>query len=308
MIYTVNVVTNRAGEELISAYLYGLGALGVNITDPDDLKDLLSGALNTYWDYIDDKLLINSTEVLVSGIFEQEPSLDDLNTLKGQIAFAKVQMPVDLGECRVEVFAQEEENWLENWKQFYHPIEVGDLTVLPAWEPVPQDKTIVRINPAGAFGSGEHQTTRLCLTLLMGLDVKDKQVLDIGCGSGILGIAALKLGAKHCYFADIDQACVDNMVENARLNDVTDYTVRQASLNDGCSLKGDIMLANITADILIMLSGKAKANLVKGGYLIISGIIAERDQEVLGAFVSNGFTCLQSLALDEWRAHLLRVD
>ena len=306
MIYSVNVVTNRAGEELISAYLYGMGASGVNISDPDDLKDLLSGSLDTYWDYIDDSLFTNSHDVLVSGVFEKEPTSDEIDSLKAQIAFAKEQMPVDIGSCQVELLSLQEENWLENWKRFYHTIRVGDITVLPAWEQVPDEGVVVRINPAGAFGSGEHQTTRLCLTLLSGLDVKGKQVLDVGCGSGILGIAALKMGAKSCYFADIDEGCLSNMKDNARLNQVTDYEVKCASLCEGCPVVGDIMLANITADILIMLSRQAGDHLKNGGKLIVSGIIAERDEEVVKAFCEQGFELKESLALDDWRAHLLQ--
>ena len=305
MIYTINVSTNRAGEELISAYLYGLGALGVNIADPDDLKDLLSGALHTYWDYVDDALFVNSNEVLVSGVFDTRPDQTLIDRLEAQIAFAKEQMPCDLGECRVRVAEQEEENWLDNWKQFYHPIQVGDITVLPAWEPVPQSGTVVRINPAGAFGSGEHQTTRLCLTLLSKLELKGKQVADVGCGSGILGIAALKLGAKHCYFSDVDEGCIGNMCDNARLNGVTSYEVRCASLTDGCPVVADVMLANITADILIMLSKQCAPYIKDDGTLIISGIIADRNEEVVKAFENAGFKVVESLALDDWRAHRL---
>ena len=305
MIYTINVSTNRAGEELISAYLYELGALGVNIADPDDLKDLLSGALNTYWDYVDDALFVNSREVLVSGVFDAEPDQDMLDSLQAQIAFAKEQMPCDIGECRVQVKEQQEENWLDNWKQFYHPIKVRDITVLPAWEPIPADGTVVRINPAGAFGSGEHQTTQLCLTLLSELDVKGKQIADVGCGSGILGIAALKLGAEHCYFSDVDEGCIGNMQDNARLNEITSYEVKCASLTDGCPIVVDVMLANITADILIMLSAKCAPYLKEDGTLIISGIIADRNEEVLAAFRGQGFDVVESLALDDWRAHRL---
>lgn len=307
MSYTVTVNTTTQGSELVSALLFEMGAMGVNIQDKNDLMDLIANKSAIFWDYIEDSLFDQDQVVKVTGFFEDKPSDSRLGELRNSLNFAVEQMPVDMGDLSVTLGeTTDDDSWLENWKAFYRPIHVGDLTVVPAWENA-EGKVAVRINPSTAFGTGEHESTQMCLQLMQNLDLTDKQVFDVGCGSGILGIAALKLGAKHCYFADIDPDAMRNMRENAELNGVTSYSARTAALLDGCDVVADVMLANITADVLKMLCATIDGHIAKGGYLIISGIIAERHEEVLDAFLAKGFTLVSDAAMKDWRAYLLRL-
>lgn len=308
MSWKICIATTSEASELIAEFLYELNAQGVSIQDPRDLQDLLTHKLATYWDYIDDNAVPQNGDVLVCGFFADKPTDDDLAGLADRLQFARTQMPVDMGTLHMAVTEDKNDGqWLENWKQFYHPICCGRVTVVPAWESYDGDGCTVRINPSIAFGSGEHESTRMCLQLLQTLPLQDKQVVDVGCGSGILGLAALKLGAKHAYMTDIDEAAVRNVQENARLNELQNYTVRQASLLDGCPVQADVMCANITADVLCMLAPTVAGVLKRGGYLIVSGIIADREQEVLDSMRRAGLTDVRALAENDWRAHLLQL-
>ena len=306
MSYTVTVTTTTEGSELVSAFLFDMGAMGVNIQDKNDLMDLIGNKSGLFWDYIEDSLFEQDQVVKVTAFFEDKPSGEALGDLRSQLTFAKEQMPVDMGALDITLGeTTNDDSWLDNWKAFYKPIHVGDVTVVPAWEQE-DGKVVVKINPSTAFGTGEHESTQMCLQLMQTIDLKDKQIIDVGCGSGILGMAALKLGAKHCYFADIDPDAMRNMQENAALNGITAYTARTAGLLDGCDVVADVMLANITADILKLLAENASDHIKKGGYLIVSGIIAERHEEVVQAFLDKGFEKVSEAAKKDWRAYLMR--
>ena len=306
MSYTVTVNTTTEGSELVGAFLFDMGTMGVNIQDKQDLMDLIGNKSTIFWDYVEDSLFEQDKVVKVTAFFEDKPTDAQLAELRSQLTFAKEQMPVDMGGLDITLGeTTNDDSWLDNWKAFYKPIKVGDVTVVPAWEEV-EGKVIVKINPSTAFGTGEHESTQMCLKLMQSVNLRDKQVIDVGCGSGILGIAALKMGAKHCYFADIDPDAMRNMEENASLNGIESYTARTAGLLDGCDVVADVMLANITADILKMLSANAADYIKEGGYLIISGIIAERHEEVVQAFLDKGFVLVDQAAMKDWRAYLLR--
>lgn len=307
MSYTVTVLTTTEGSEIVSEFLVLMGAEGVCIRDKKDVLDLIQNKLGgCYWDYIDESVLQLDDKVQVIGYLMDKPDQAALDGLQDNLDLARSMMPVDMGELSVSVGENTDDNdWLERWKVFYRPIAVGDLMVVPAWQQSDADH-VVKINPGTAFGTGEHESTQMCLSLLQTLDVKDKQIIDVGCGSGILGMAALKLGAAYCYFADIDPDAIKNMRENAALNELQNYEAHVAGLLDGCDKKADIMLANITADILKMLSKDAGRCLNKGGYLIASGIIAERADEVLTAFAEMGFEVLRGEQKKDWRAYLMR--
>lgn len=307
MSFTVTVQTTHEGQELVSCFLEDMGALGVSIADAFDLQNLLQHKSELYWDYIDEELLHMDPRVHVCGFFAQKPSADDMAGLWERLRYAAEQMPVDMGSLTiVEGETTNDDDWFENWRAFYHPIHIGDITVLPAWYEK-EEGLVVKINPCTAFGTGEHESTQMCLALLQGLDVKDKQVIDVGCGSGILGIASCKLGAKHCYFADIDEAAMKNCRENIALNGVDNYTAATAPLLQGCPVNGDIILANITADVLLMLADCVRDYQTKAGYLIVSGIIAGREGQVCDAFVARGYRVVDSAARQDWRAYLLQA-
>lgn len=308
MSYTITVQTTHDGSELVACFLEEAGATGVNIVDAYDLKELLQNKSPIFWDYVDDALLSMDDIVRVCGFYTDKPSRQTIEQLTEQLQNAKQQMPVDMGSLLVEEGESlGDDDWLENWKLFYRPIQIGAVTVLPAWLPS-VDGVVVKINPSTAFGTGEHESTKMCLQLLQEIDLADKQVIDVGCGSGILGIAASKLGAAHCYFADLDPDAVKNCRENIALNGVDNCLVQTAPLLQGCQVKGDVILANITADVLLLLAKEILPYQRAGGYLIVSGIIAGREQQVLEAFIAKGYAVCKALAQQDWRAYLLQAQ
>lgn len=308
MSYTITVQTTHDGSELVACFLEEAGATGVNIVDAYDLKELLQNKSPIFWDYVDDALLSMDDIVRVCGFYTDKPSRQTIEQLTEQLQNAKQQMPVDMGSLLVEEGESlGDDDWLENWKLFYRPIQIGAVTVLPAWLP-PVDGVVVKINPSTAFGTGEHESTKMCLQLLQEIDLADKQVIDVGCGSGILGIAASKLGAAHCYFADLDPDAVKNCRENIALNGVDNCLVQTAPLLQGCQVKGDVILANITADVLLLLADEILPYQRAGGYLIVSGIIVGREQQVLEAFIAKGYAVCKALAQQDWRAYLLQAQ
>lgn len=204
----------------------------------------------------------------------------------------------------------EEEDWLNNWRQYFNPIAVGEkLLIRPTWRENydPQGRTVINIDPGLAFGTGGHETTRLCLERLENCVNSETEMLDVGCGSGILSVASLLLGAKSAFGVDIDPTAVRTAGENAELNGVSDrFTVVSGNLTDKVSGTYDVIAANIVADAIIMLSRDVKKFLKPGGVYIMSGIIDTRlddvlnaisgDFEITGTYTENGWVCLTAKA------------
>ena len=220
-----------AGLEPVSALLEDLGITGLVIDDEGDFQDFLEHN-HAYWDYVDDHLM-QEKKGLCRITFYLEDSPDGYNTLaQVRMALSRVkQEHPEYGRLLLTMENMEDADWENNWKQFYKPMEIGDrLTVIPEWEStgVPEDRVALRLNPGLTFGTGSHATTRLCLTALEKHITGGQTVLDLGCGSGILSIAALLLGADRAVACDIDEKCMDVAYENAALNGVgrDRYTVR----------------------------------------------------------------------------------
>ncbi|MGI5955098.1 50S ribosomal protein L11 methyltransferase, partial [Dysosmobacter sp.] len=209
-----------------------------------------------------------------------------------------------------------DEDWENNWKQYYKPMEIGQrLLVIPQWEQVdPGQRVPLILDPGLTFGTGSHATTRLCLTALEKTVAQDDRVLDLGCGSGILSIAALRLGASQALAVDIDDKCLDVAYENASLNGIGKdrYTVRVGDvLSDGSlrrELEGsyDIVVANIVADVIIALAPLVPSMLRPGGTFLCSGIIDDRAEEVRAALEAAGWTVLETQSADGWFAYTCR--
>ena len=193
----------------------------------------------------------------------------------------------------------DEADWANEWKKYYNPIVTHSVTVVPTWidYPAAEDETVLRLDPGMAFGTGEHATTRMCLEMA---DARGKSVIDVGCGSGILGIAAALTGAKCVYMCDIDPQAVEAARANAALNGV-DCTIERADLIEGKE-RADLILANLTADILSRLAPSVGEHLNEGGEIVASGIIAERLDEVKGVFAAHGFRVIEERADGDWRA------
>lgn len=305
--YLVTVVTTHEASDLIADVLMNVGAEGIVINDKADIEEVLSDKL--FWDYVDENVTsaVNSCEVKVSG-YVSEGVLDTCRAeLDVEIArMRSLDVGLDFGALKVEVNELEDVNWFEEWKQYYSVMEIGDFVVCPEWESVDgTDKKVIKINPGTAFGTGEHDSTKLCLTLLSELDVEGKDVIDIGAGSGILAIGALVKGARSAYLTDIDPATLDNARQNATLNSVDERCeFACADLIEGKS--GDVVFANITADVLIRLAGTLDGVVKGDGRLITSGIINQRLNDVRTAFLDAGFEVCKELNSGEWNALLLK--
>ena len=301
----ITVSTTTEGAELVSDLFFGICGQGVSIIDANDLKELYKGEI--IWDYIDESVFTASNVVRVTGYTDEANFQDALEQLNQGLENLKANFQFPLGSLEISIEEVDGDDWFNSWKKFYQPIKVDGITVVPIWQKIPEEGTVIKINPGMAFGTGEHESTQMCLSLLQREKVTGLQVSDLGCGSGILGISALKLGAKNCYFSDIDATALENLKENILLNGVFENSVCEcASLADGNPPQSDLVFANITADILIMLSKSIHKVLKKGGTLILSGIIATREEEVISAYQKAGLRVENRLALKDWRGFTLK--
>jgi len=291
----ITVKTTHEGAEIVSDMLYEFSRSGVVVEDREDVAELWNSKL--VWDYLEEGVLNRPKEVSVIGYYDGEYSeiSDDLeNKLNDIRSYCPFALPLDLS-----VENTDNTDWSEDWKKAYKIISVGDLEVVPVWkkEEAKGDK-IVLINPGSAFGTGEHESTRLCLSLMQQIDLTGKNVIDTGCGSGILGIAALVSGASSCLFRDIDESALNNLRENLGLNQVTGK-VECASLLEGVRTTAQVVLANITADILAKMTNAADV-VEKGGYLIMSGIIDKYADGLIDRFSAVGFKPVHKLQDGIW--------
>jgi ribosomal protein L11 methyltransferase len=290
----VSINTTHSDAELAASAFFDAGAGGVEIKDKQDFLDLIKSDI--IWDYVDKSVLEASDTVRVSAAVD-ENDLDFAIRLENRLNEMKAAGSVSFGEItQTSIDAADFEN---EWKKYYKPIKTKNITVVPSWinyKPLGGEK-VMRLDPGMAFGTGEHATTRMCLEMM---EVSGKNVIDVGCGSGILGIAAAVCGAKSVYMCDIDPQAVEFAKKNAEANGVK-AEIEQADLLSG-SRTADFIFANITADVLIRLSTAIGDHLNEGGVIVLSGIIAERRNEVAESFEKAGFKIVSELASDGWRA------
>lgn len=294
---TITVFTNHNDADLISSAMFDAGAGGVSILDKQDFLDLVKS--DVIWDYVDESVLEQSEVVKVSTMYEQNDSDFPIN-LEANLEELK-KNGVQFGEIlRGEIDAADYEN---EWKKYYNPIKTKNITIVPTWIDYKASKgeKIMRLDPGMAFGTGSHATTRMCLELM---DADGKDVIDVGCGSGILGIAAAICGAKSVYMCDIDEQAVEFARKNALLNHVN-ATIEKADLLQG-EQKADFIFANITADILMRFSNSIGKHLRENGTIVLSGIIDTRLDEVIQCYQSAGYQIVERMAIDDWRALKLK--
>lgn len=294
---TITVFTNHNDADLISSAMFDAGAGGVSILDKQDFLDLVKS--DVIWDYVDESVLEQSEVVKVSTMYELGDKDFEAN-LEANLEELK-KNGVQFGEIlKGEIDAADYEN---EWKKYYNPIKTKNITIVPTWiEYNPgKDEKIMRLDPGMAFGTGSHATTRMCLELM---SVDGKDVIDVGCGSGILGIAAKICGAKSVYMCDIDAQAVEFATKNAELNNVV-ATIEKADLLEG-EQQADFIFANITADILMRFSKSIGKHLRENGTIVLSGIIDTRLDEVIQCYESAGYQIIERMAIDDWRALKLK--
>ena len=309
----LHIDTSPAGLEPVSAMLEDLGIEGLVIEDEGDFRDFLEHN-RQYWDYVDEELDQSMTGKCRITFYVEESDQGFTTVAAVRIAMAdlKKEHP-EYAPLLMTMDGIEDADWENNWKAFYKPMEIGErLIVIPDWEEAdPHGRVALRMNPGLTFGTGSHATTRLCLQALEKLVHPGMKVLDLGCGSGILSIAALVLGASQAAAVDIDPKAVDVAYENAALNGIGKdrYTVRAGDVLSDRSLAGELarqryhlVLANIVADVIIPLSAQVPRLLEEDGVFLCSGIIDTRAHEVEEALVKNGLTVTRRREKNGWGA------
>ncbi|MBE6870196.1 MAG: 50S ribosomal protein L11 methyltransferase [Ruminococcus albus] len=311
----VDIYTTSEGIEAVTGSLLGLGINGFVIKDAKDFEEFLSDK-SVNWDYIDDDLMgLKNCETTVTAYLpENAQGLDYLEAVKAELRALKTRDTENaFGRLEYELKNVREEDWANNWKQYFKPLEIGDkLLIKPSWEEIPEGETrkILEIDPASSFGTGQHNTTQLCLELVEKYLGENDRVLDLGCGSGILSIGAVLLGADECTAIDIDANSVKIAGENAEKNNIPaeKYHAICGNVIDDSALVAeigtgfDMVCANIVADVLIGMSGLFKGFLKQGGRLIVSGIIDMRKDEVLDVIKAQGFVLDEIREKEDWVA------
>lgn len=311
----VSIETTTQGIEILTGFLMVHGVNCVMIEDANDFNAFLNDT-TIHWDYVDEELMkMQHCVTKVKFYLADNPQgFEILNQIKADIKYLQKDHEIDLGTLHIDISYKEEEEWETAWKKYYHPISVSSrLTVVPEWEEyhAKEGEKILLLNPGMAFGTGGHNTTRLCLTMLDELDPAGKEVLDMGCGSGILSIASLLLGAKEVTAIDIDELATKISHENAALNGVDNenFTVYCGNIledNDLADMVGqkpyDIIVANIVADVIIAMAPLFQRFIKKDGTLIVSGIIESRAHEVTDRLEAVGFSIEEVREDNDWVA------
>ena len=317
----VTIETAKPMLDILCAMLTDLGFKGFSVYDPDDFEDLMAGRVG-HWDYLEEGL----AEALTQGnpsvtvyVPENAQGAEQMTAVKSLLAQLKSGPQAEaFGSLNMTVKGIREEDWANNWKQYFKPLPIGDrLWITPTWvdEPIPEGRTALRIDPGSSFGTGQHDTTKLCLKFLESCVQKDAHVLDIGCGSGILSIGAMLLGAKDAVAIDIEQNAAEAAAENAERNgiDLANYEticgniLEDAALAERLGTGYDVVCANIVADILIAMRKLFVQFMKPQAKLMLSGIIDERLDEVLESMREEGLKVLKAEHSAGWAAVLLEL-
>ncbi len=312
----ISITTTSQGIEPVCGNLYQLGITGLQIEDEKDFKDFLENN-HQFWDYVDEDLIKEKEkETCIKAYVSDNASGNEmLIAIKQAIENLKAyDIDGDYGKLEISLGNLSEEDWANNWKKYFHPMNIGNkILIKPEWEELtePTDRIVFNINPGMTFGTGSHYTTQLCIEELENYIDEEKNVLDLGCGSGILSVISLMLGAKSALAVDIDPNCVDIAYQNAKRNnvDIKNYDVISGNILDDEDIcqyirknKYNVVLANIVADVIIASLSLVKQVLSDDGVFITSGIIEDRIDDVKHALKENGFEILRVNRRKDWAA------
>lgn len=300
----VCIKTTEEASDAVSEMLTSIGAGGVLIEDPNEIRRQIESPNSL--DYADQEFMDSlGTEVTIKAYFNQGSTPEELAVLiREKLKFVSQYLEIGRG---YQGFSEvDDEDWATAWKKYYKPFNISDSVVIkPSWEQYEKrsGEIVIEMDPGMAFGTGTHETTRLCSQLLEKYVKKGDTVIDVGCGTGILSIIAVKLGVAHAEAIDIDEVAARVTKENCAINGVSDHiSVSKGVLADLKPQGADIVVANIIADVVVSLSPIMTGYLKKGGILLTSGIIRERKDDVITAYTGLGFRFLEMLEMGEWVA------
>lgn len=306
----ITISTVTGAEDMLSYELTELGACGVEVEDrvpltQEEIDEMFIEVLPDHQEPDDGKALLHC-------YFDESENLEDV-TIRIEEMLHRVKGFMDIGDGSIEYGFTKEEDWINNWKQFFKPLRLDDTIVIkPTWEELTDQRegdVVIEIDPGTAFGTGSHETTRLCIEGLKEEIRPDTVMLDVGCGSGILSIIALKLGAKKTVMTDIDPRAVKAAGENMEVNHLSreQYETHFGNVLEDMEFvrslgekKYDIVAANILADVILPLTSIVDLFLKKDGAFVISGIIETKEQEVLAQLKKYGFCAEKTRRMKEW--------
>ena len=305
----VRVITKSEALEPVSGIFYSLDCKGVAIEDPEDILGREQGPLT--WDFADINVLEHKGKfAVVKAYFAEEDNIEEILGYVNEKLVELKEMGIDLGEAKVEHEKMYEEDWANTWKQYYKPSKVGEkIVVKPIWEEYEQKEgeLVVNLDPGMAFGTGTHETTRMCIQALEKYVKEESTVFDVGCGSGILAIAAAKLGAKLAVGVDLDPVAVESSIENVGYNNLNNIEILHGNLVEVIDGKSDIVVANILAEIICILTDDVKRVMKDGGVFITSGIIHDRVDMVCEKLESTGFEVIEKNRDGEWNCIVAKL-
>ena len=300
--------TTTESEDIVSSMLMDLGIQGIEIEDKIPLTQ--SDKEQMFVDILPEIEADDGVAYISFYLEEDEDKEEVLANVKKELE--EMRAYTNVGACTIEESQTEDVDWVNNWKQYFHQFYVDDVLIIPSWEevkPEDEEKMIIHIDPGTAFGTGMHETTQLCIRQIRKYVTPDTTILDVGCGSGILGMLALKFGAKYSVGTDLDPCAIDATYENMEVNGITkdQYEVMIGNIIDDKEVqdkvgyeKYDIVVANILADVLVSLTPVILHQLKTGGIYITSGIIDAKEETVVEAVKEAGLEVLEVTYQGEW--------
>jgi len=310
------LTTTTEATDIVSSMLADLGVEGVQIEDKVPLTE--TDKEQMFVDILPDIAEDDGEAYLTFYIDVDEDYTELLAQIREELEDMKAY--VNVGSCLIEESQTEDIDWVNNWKQYFHQFYIDDILVIPSWEEVKEedkDRMIVHIDPGTAFGTGAHETTQLCIRAVKKYVTEDSEILDVGCGSGILGMIALMLGAKHSVGTDLDPCAITATHENMEVNGITKdrYEVMIGNIIDDKEVqdkvgyeKYDIVLANILAEVLVPLTPVIVNQMKKGAIYITSGIIDDKEETVVNAVKAAGLEVLEVNYQGEWVSVVARKN
>ena len=300
--------TRTEAEDIISSMMMDIGIEGIEIEDKVPLTEQDKAQM-----FVDIMPIVGEDDGTAYISFYLEPETDQEEMLgKVREGLEEIAQWMDIGEATIEASETEDKDWINNWKEYFHQFYVDDILIKPSWEavkPEDQEKLLIQIDPGTAFGTGMHETTQLCIRQLKKYVTPQTRLLDVGCGSGILSIVALKLGAAYALGTDLDPCAITATKENTEVNGISkeQFEVMIGNIIDDEAVqdkvgyeKYDIVAANILAEVLVPLTPVIVNHLKTGGIYIMSGIIDDKEETVVEAVKAAGLEVLEVTYQGEW--------